>query len=214
MQKIATRWMSKVANFILDSLGPLRCTGCGKISTIACPNCLETIKPKLQVTPGPEPLQAIISAVNFDQKIVQELIHMLKYKGVRAAAEPLANLLKPALMPSLTTDDLIIPIPLHPRRQRERGFNQSQLIAQALHLSNAIDTNLLNRTRYTKPQVECNAEERRINLKGAFNSRAINVKRIILLDDVTTTGSTLLEAAKTLRKITPAPILGVTVARG
>lgn len=203
-----------MANFLLDALGPLRCVGCNKIGTIACEKCLETIKPNLQVTPGPEPLKAIISAVNFDQKMAQELIHALKYKGVRAAAEPLANLLRPALVSSLNAEDIIIPIPLHHRRQRERGFNQSELIAQALCVPNKIAANFLKRTRYTKPQVECTGEERRKNLKDAFGIETINARRIILLDDVTTTGSTLLEAAKTLRKITDVPILGVTVARG
>jgi ComF family protein len=209
------RLFNRVATFIMDALGPLRCPGCGKIGTIACPTCLARVQHHPQVTPGPEPLQAIVSAVQFDQPVVRDLIHALKYTGVKAAAEPLAGLLVDQMRKLLQPGDVIIPIPLHPRRQRERGFNQSELLAHALHINDAIiSTTCLHRTRYTKPQVECTGEERRKNLKDAFEASSIDAKHIILLDDVTTTGSTLVEAARALRKITDVPIIGVTVARG
>ena len=148
-------------------------------------------------------------------EIIQKLIHDLKYNSIRDAAEPLAQLLTETVGSLLQPGDVLVAIPLHSRRERKRGFNQSELLAKQLSSTTAMPlSHILHRTRNTKPQVECDADERRTNLKDAFIADRVDAKRIILIDDVTTTGTTFVEAAKALRKVTAVPIIGVTVARG
>lgn len=206
---------ARVGRFMLDALGPHRCVNCKKIGAVVCASCWATVERKLQVTPGPTPLQSIVTCTEYEQQIVKDLIHDLKYNGIRDAAVPLAQLLTEALRPMLQPGDMLVPIALHAKRERKRGFNQSQLLAQQLHAATKIPlVKMLHRILNTKPQVECDAEERRTNLKEAFVADRTDAKRIILVDDVTTTGTTFTEAAKALRKVTHVPIIGVAVARG
>lgn len=211
VQAVATR----VGRFVLDALAPHRCVNCKKIGGVVCADCWATVERRALTTPGPAPLQATVTCAEYEQPIVQKLIHDLKYSSIRDAATPLAELLSEIIRPMLQPGDVLVPIPLHTRRERKRGFNQSALLAQqlrtALHVPIA---RALHRVRNTKPQVECSADERRINLKEAFTAGNIDAKRIILIDDVTTTGTTFAEAAKAIRKITAVPIIGLAVARG
>lgn len=113
---------------------------------------------------------------------------------------------------------LIIPVPLHRSRLRERGFNQAVLLGSVLshQLSLSIMTNVLGRTRPTEPQIELPAAERRLNVKGAFavtRPDSVAGKRVLLLDDVMTTGSTMDECAKELKKAGAAAVIAVTIAR-
>ena len=101
--------------------------------------------------------------------------------------------------------DLLIPIPLHKVKQRSRGFNQSELIADAITEVSSIekDYSILIRHRYTRNQAALPMKERAENVKGAFsvvNNLKIKGKKIILVDDVITTGSTMLECIKTLKE--------------
>lgn len=207
--------LAVIGRFVLDALAPHRCVNCKKIGAVVCADCWATVERKLQITPGPKPLQSIVTCGEYEQPIMQKLIHDLKYNGIRDAAEPLAKLLTETVCPLLQTGDVLVAIPLHARRERKRGFNQSELLAKQLHVAaNVPLIDALHRVRNTKPQVECDADERRTNLKDAFIADQVDAKRIILIDDVTTTGTTFVEAAKALRKVTPVPIIGVAVARG
>ncbi len=99
--------------------------------------------------------------------------------------------------------DVIIPVPLHPTRLRERGFNQSYLLAKAVgdQLKIQVWEKALSRTRYTQPQAKMQRKERLRNVTDAFNVNPIfNIKskNIVLVDDVFTTGSTMNECARTL----------------
>ena len=206
---------SRVGRFVLDALAPHRCVNCKKIGEVVCANCWATVEHRTLTTPGPEPLQATVTCAEYEQPIVQKLIHDLKYNSIRDAAKPLAALLTETLRPMCQPGDVLVAIPLHAKRERKRGFNQSVLLAQQLHATLSVPiAHALHRMRNTKPQVECDAEERRTNLKEAFAADRTNAKRIILIDDVTTTGTTFVEAAKALRKVTAVPIIGVAVARG
>lgn len=114
--------------------------------------------------------------------------------------------------------DIIIPVPLHRRRLRERGFNQATLIANALatHLGAPVQESVLIRTRHTHPQFELPPANRRENVRKAFyvtQPDAIRNKVVLLVDDVMTIGATLDECARTLRRAKPKAIYAVTFAR-
>ncbi|MEK7631779.1 MAG: hypothetical protein AAB445_02820 [Patescibacteria group bacterium] len=201
--------------FVLDALAPLRCVGCNRLGTIACPDCLAKVQTTVTTTPGPEPLTSISSAVEYQDQFAQRLLHALKYDHIRGAVEPLAHWLIPVVRAVHQPGDVLIPVPLHARRRRQRGFNQSELLAKKVSAAvNVPIAYCVQRNRNTKPQVECDGEERRKNLVDAFTVSPFNTKRIIVLDDVTTTGSTFVEIAKAIRKVSDVPIIGVAVGRG
>lgn len=200
---------------MLDALAPLRCVGCNRIGTIACPDCLAKVQTSVTTTPGPEPLVNITSAVEYQNDFAQRLLHALKYDHIRDAVTPLANWLIPAVQAVHQPGDVLVPVPLHARRLRQRGFNQSELLAKKVSAAlNIPIVYAVQRNRNTKPQVECDGEERRKNLYEAFSASPSNAKRIILIDDVTTTDSTFVEIARAIKKVSNVPVLGVAVGRG
>ncbi len=152
---------------------------------------------------------------------VRQAILALKFRGQRRVASPLADLLAACCRHETLSADLIVPIPLHANRRRERGYDQARLLAQPLGrlLQRPVRTDLLVRTRATRAQMTLSASERHTNVAGAFVltspavRAALSGKRILLLDDVTTTGSTLDAAAAALREANPAAIWGLAVAR-
>jgi ComF family protein len=149
------------------------------------------------------------------------LIHRLKFRGVRRAAKPLADLLARYLADvALNTGEFIlIPLPLSKRRQNERGFNQAEEIAWHLakRLPLTVRSDILTRNRHTKPQTEtANAAERQRNILDCFSiARPDDVSRkdIIILDDVTTSGATLGDAARALKAAGARKIIGLTAAK-
>ncbi|HXA09220.1 MAG TPA: ComF family protein [Chthoniobacterales bacterium] len=114
--------------------------------------------------------------------------------------------------------DLIVPVPLHPAKKRERGFNQAELLAAVLRRRSGVRVeNVLQRTRYTLTQTQFDRSERMENLRGAFRlRRGSNVQdlRMLLVDDVLTTGSTLSECASVLKKAGAHSVHAATAARG
>ncbi|MGH8093596.1 MAG: ComF family protein [Chthoniobacterales bacterium] len=114
--------------------------------------------------------------------------------------------------------DLIVPVPLHPARQRERGFNQAELLAIELRRESCLPLrNVLQRTRYTTTQTQFDRSERMENLRGAFRLRRgcdVQDLRMLLVDDVLTTGSTLSECASVLKKAGALSVHAATAARG
>jgi ComF family protein len=134
-----------------------------------------------------------------------EAIHQFKYGAKGFLADSLGPLLARFAEGRVkeSYEYLTIPVPLHPRRLRERGFNQSLLLAR--HVAGKLNTELdflsLRRVRYTLPQTGLGKEERRKNVRGAFqvrNPEAVKGKTVLLVDDVATTGNTLNECARVL----------------
>lgn len=137
----------------------------------------------------------------------QELIHQFKYKAKLSLGRILSSRLGDLLI-SKSKDrnlDCIIPVPLHSSRQRQRGFNQSHIIAETLgeKLSLPVERKILKRKKKTKDQTRLSPEERKANVREAFQivySEKVKNKNILLVDDVVTTGATLEECARELRK--------------
>lgn len=145
---------------------------------------------------------------------VDRMIHALKYQHQLALADWFADVLAEKLTGQAV--DLIVPLPLHVSRLRERGFNQATEIARRLGkmLKTDVDRNTLWRTRETQPQAGLPLSSRAANVRGAFACRrSLEGQRILLVDDVMTTGATLGEAAHTLRRHGAAEVRLAVVAR-
>ena len=148
---------------------------------------------------------------------LQEAICLFKYRGKVSLAKPLGRLMLNVL-PAALEADLVIPVPLHPTRLREREFNQSLLLADqvATHLHLPLLFSNLVRTVPSEPQSTLSRKERIKNLRRAFAVRQpqlIAQKRILLIDDVFTTGTTMNECAKVLRKAGADAVFALTLAR-
>lgn len=150
---------------------------------------------------------------------LREAVHELKYRGRTAMAVPLSELLagQGARMGSPHHCDVLVPVPLHVRRLRQRGFNQSALLAQRLARAWHIpcDVAALQRQRWTAPQTGLDRRRRLANLRGAFAaSRArCRGKRMLLIDDVYTSGATVNECARALKAAGAARVEVLTLAR-
>ena len=151
---------------------------------------------------------------------MREIIHRLKYNSERWLAKPLAEWMTPLREdPRLqgVTVDLLIPVPLHPLRERERGYNQAALLADALGKSWQIPVAAaLQRNIATETQTRFDRKQRMKNLRGAFRvskPERIAGKTILLVDDVFTTGSTLDECARTLLDAGSSAVWCATAAR-
>jgi len=182
-------------------------------------------------------LTGILIAASYEQELVKKAIKTLKYRFVKDIAQELSRLLilflwekiKPVKflkeigiknIPDIFLnfeDTVIIPVPLHSRRERWRGFNQAKALALpvAEEFSLPINTTDLRRVRYTSSQAQLSANDRRSNLKDSFiwQGESLVNKNIILIDDVATTGSTLEECAKILKKHQAGEVWGLVVAK-
>lgn len=228
---------------ILDLIFPIRCLGCGREGDLCCalcqsklyfvpPTCFvckKMIPDQGRIPPGrtcaacrkKSCIYAFLSPFLYDDDIIRELIHALKYRRIRDLALILGDMLwryvhKFGII--LPKGALLISIPLHPGRQRTRGFNQAELIArrvgERLNLPVAVD--IFTKVKKTTPQVELSAEERRKNVVNTFvvpNASLVLGKTIFLFDDVKTTGATMEEAARVLKDAGAKRIWAVTVAR-
>ncbi len=152
--------------------------------------------------------------------VVRKLVHDLKYGRQQQLRHPVVGWLSEALDDPRLRDrhfHFLVPVPLHPARQRERGFNQAQLLADSLGAKCGLPVRpVLERIRYTTTQTAFDRSERIENLHGAFRLRKnIDVRdlRLLLIDDVLTTGSTLSECARVLKKAGALSVHAATAAR-
>ena len=231
----ATRPRPGLLDSLLGVIFPIRCAGCGRRGVSVCAECWPSI-PWLgdEVCPfcasptrlgricqpcgdGTLALDGARAACRFDG-IARTVVRDLKYRGNKPRAELLGDVLAETLQRRPLAIDVLVPVPLAPGRRRSRGFNQSDLIAR--HLGNRLGVLLLSscleRIRETPPQVGRSDAERRENVRGAFNCRdasAVRGRRVALVDDVMTTGSTLRECAHAIRAAGAARVYGVAAAR-
>jgi ComF family protein len=219
---------------ILNLLFPVSCILCRALVlerrfAAVCPDCwarLKPVEPPLCTQCG-EPVIAIEgrcgpcrrgdnvfdfarSALLFSDPL-REIIHHFKYSDRVSLARPLGDFLKRRLDQEAFSGNLILPVPLHPRRERERGFNQAALLAS--RLGRPVNARLLRRRKNTPTQTGLSRSERRKNLAAAFEVRGRLSGTVILVDDVYTTGSTMNEVARTLKRAGAERVEVLTVAR-
>jgi ComF family protein len=158
------------------------------------------------------------SAARYDE-VARAAVHAFKFDGCRALAIPLGEMVAQlrATLP-LPEPDLLVPVPLHPRRERERGFNQALLLARRVGRAWRVPVrgDVLQRTMYTVPQTQLSGEARRSNVRAAFAVRRPEVvagRHVVLVDDVFTTGSTGGACALGLKRAGAAAVGVLTVAR-
>lgn len=189
-------WIKSLLNLVF----PPRCEVCRKIGEQAlCPECFQQIK-------FMKPQFNVHSVAVYDG-VLREALHRLKFKKKKSLVEPLGILLVKYVtsMPSLNLReiDYLVPVPLHWKRERERGFNQVELIAKVLSRYFEIPViNALQRIKETQPQFDLPREERLRNVVGAFkisDPKLVYNKRILLLDDIYTTGATVAECCRVLK---------------
>jgi ComF family protein len=194
---------------------PLSCVVCGKDNArgITCFDCRRETS-----------LRGLLSIGSYSYTPLRRGIHWLKFKGVKDLSYPLAKLLIPHLkliapLVQLQKEAVLIPVPLHRRRLRQRGFNQSLEIAQVLGQYTGIPVmDVLVRQKPTWTQTKLPSKLREENVNNAFVLKEINklknMNLFIIVDDVATTSSTLSAAAKPLRDIYGKKIWGAVIARG
>ncbi len=171
-----------------------------------CKNPMDVCSDKCPACGGSRLISKVWACSSYDD-FFRPLIHSFKYQGIIPAGRFLSRNLADLMADRLQEKkiDMIIPVPLHPLRECKRGFNQSVYIAEELQneLHIPIDLDVLIRVRRTKDQTGLNREQRKKNMRGAFriNPKAdLEKKRIILVDDVTTSGATASEAARILKE--------------
>jgi len=150
--------------------------------------------------------------------VIKDAIHHFKFNGKERLVETLAGLILNMLEKDgiMNKGDLVlVPVPLSRARKRERGYNQSEILARYISERTAIpvDTSLLKKTRNARPQSELDRRERLVNLKGAFRAEGSSGLNVLLIDDIYTTGSTVREAAYALKADGAASVVVATVAR-
>jgi len=219
--------------FFLDLFFPIHCLGCGCEGQFICLDCFNQMplnkKPLFRF--GRESaLNGLIIASHYEHPIIKQAIHRYKYDFVKDLAKPLGQLMALAIakqsQKTFTDSDntILIPVPLHKKRLRWRGFNQAFLlteqISQKLEIPIPINKDILMRKKYSLPQVQIkNAKERKENIKESFCINPdfkdnLENKKIILIDDICTTGATLEECALALQPFKPKQIWGLVLARG
>lgn len=223
--------MKELIPGLIDLLFPPRCTGCDVVidSPVIlnfCPTCFNEVRrvlsPLCSVCGMPFPVQegedhpcgdCLVAAPPYTiarswaiyESVIIKAVHQFKYQGMTWWGKMLGRAMAEAVYPGFEFSDysLIIPVPLHRRKLRERGFNQAVLLARTIAAKRLLplDITSLARSTYTGEQTKLGREERDKNVQGAFTLRdrsRVRGERVILVDDVYTTGSTVRECSRVL----------------
>lgn len=218
---LAARFVRGAADAVLDFIFPPSCLSC--TATLirgrqrVCDPCWDSIE---RVTPlsslyvetrdklaASGEVESLVSLFVFEKEgAFQHIAHALKYNGYESLGVELGRRLGEAFLGMGEEGDVLVPIPLHKRKFRERGYNQAERIAHGVSRVTSIPvrTDLLRRTRLTQSQTTLTLEERKKNMEAAFEvmpgkERELKGMTIILIDDVITTGATIVACAATLR---------------
>ena len=224
--------LNKLTEPALALLFPLHCLGCRKEGRMLCATCVAAL-PRLEppycaICAQPAvrrecrrcaelPLEIDgIRSPFLMEGVVQGAVHSLKYRGIRAVSPELGQLLAEFLSSQPIPGEVIVPVPLHRRRLRSRGYNQSALLARDLGKLTGLPVNegLVVRIKDTPPQVSLSRQERVQNVKGSFQCVGDAVgQAVLLLDDVVTTGSTMSACSTALKEAGAVSVWGMALAR-
>lgn len=232
----------KIKNIVFDILFPPLCLNCRETlndaknyvcekclnsiqlnSSLFCPVCRRRLADNKKICHHANAPQYLLApAGNYDDEILRNLIYYFKYKYFQNLTPFLGEILIKYLYSlnsqSLILNSIVVPVPLHRKREKERGFNQAKIlgeyVARKLNLEFA---DVLEKTKNNKPQAQLkNNEERIKNMEDCFkikNNNKISGKNIILIDDVFTTGATINEAVKILKQNNAKKIIALTLAK-
>lgn len=223
---------------ILDLLFPLVCQGCGLEGVWLCLSCQEGLEPPRErcLSCNEQSFQGIthekcesrawalrglMVAGDYHHRALEKLIWNMKYNSIESIGKTLALLLTDYLIKrdllEYFSSAVVIPVPLHKRRKRWRGFNQAEIMAKEFcRLTGLEYRDILVRTKNSKRQVDLERDERIQNVEGLFRCPPLpelGERKIILIDDVATTGATLNECAKQLRTQQVGEIWALVAAR-
>ena len=237
--------VNKIKIFLMEFLWPIHCLNCGQEGFILCPSCQKDIKKrqhlacprcgKLSTYGAVCPtcchkihIDGLIFYADYQQNLIKGLIGYWKYKYVKPAGELIIHLLIQDLEYFVKDDEflpfgnqkeiLIIPVPIHKKKYLKRGFNQSEIIANAIgkKFNWPIAASIIERVKNTDSQTKLNKEARKQNIANAFrikDASALKNKNILLVDDVYTSGATTEELAKNIKKYTSEKIWVIVFAR-
>jgi competence protein ComFC len=220
-----------VINFLLDILFPKVCLGCGREGKYICKDC-EVFLSEVPPAPG------LISVWEYEG-LMEKLIQKIKFDGCYNIIEELVERAFEKINLKLPEDTVITFVPMYKKREKQRGFNQAELIAKKIgEKINRPVVNLLDKTKDNRSQVGLNPQERMENMRGVFGLRkrvfeteppflaslgaaptphdfknSLSLQNILLVDDVYTTGATMAECTKVLRKSGAKNVYGFTIAR-
>ena len=228
-----TSLLGKLAGPALDLLFPITCVGCGESGKLICDTCLASLprleRPYCSRCAGPGAVSICqrcysgpphfdgIRAPYLMEGVIREAIHSFKYRNVFAAKRELASLLAEYVEAHPLPGNVIVPVPLHPRRLRSRGYNQAALLCRELGkmIGLPVNESLLVRSLDTHPQARSASRQERqqnvsLSFRSAGDSRGLS---IILVDDVVTTGATMSACAKVLKAGGAEAVWGLALAR-
>ncbi|MBN2102617.1 ComF family protein [bacterium] len=226
-----TQFLHQLIDPVLDFIYPPVCPVCGEMMETyvpVCHGCQLLMKNQINIRhhqsgdfnhlDGPFFLNDVITFWQYSPKI-ETCIHLVKYQSRKKLGDFIVRMLNESIQSlHLPYPDTIMPVPLHPRRFRERGYNQSQIYAGAISRITGIELNnrLLKRIRYTQTQTRLSAEARQANVRDAFTIKRFSHmqnRAVWLIDDVITSGATINSCAKACRDAGASSVIGIGLSR-
>ncbi len=215
--------MGQAFAWFKDLLFPKFCVNCLEEGVWLCEKCLDVIVKTEKLSSEKQNLAAphldgVTALFHYGDKNISKLIGMLKYNSLLELRDDFKKIILVTDFDLPYKDFVLIPVPLHPRRQRERGFNQAEVIAEGFSEKlNFKINNDLHRSTYTNQQAKLSAVDRKVNLNSAFifeSKEGYIPEKVLLVDDVFTTGATMSECAKVLKDKGVKIVWGLALAHG